>query len=234
MLPVAILAGGLASRLRPITETIPKSMLEVAGEPFIAHQLRELSRQGVDNVVLCVGYLGEQIENFVKDGSEFGISLQYSYETQKLLGTGGAIKKALPLLGDVFFVLYGDSWLKVDYLAIQRTYEKSNRSALMSVFRNEGLWDTSNVEMGGNQIKLYSKAHLNPRMTHIDYGLGILKPQPFKNYPEDTTFDLSEIYESLSESGSLASFEAKNRFYEIGSLDGLNELNKILCLVNKN
>ena len=228
MLPIVILAGGLASRLRPITETIPKSLLEVAGEPFIAHQLRELARQDIDNVVLCVGFLGEQIERFVKDGSQYGVQVQYSYETNKLLGTGGAINKALPLLGDEFFVLYGDSWLEVDYLAVQRTYEKSKSSALMAVFRNEGRWDTSNVEMGGNQIKLYSKDQRNPRMTHIDYGLGILKPQLFKNYPENTKFDLAEIYESLSESGRLASFEATNRFYEIGSHDGLNELNQLI------
>ena len=109
MIPISILAGGLGTRLRPITETIPKSLLEVAGEPFIAHQLRELARQGIQNVVICVGFLGEQIEEYVKDGSGFDVRVQYSYETQNLLGTGGAIKKALPLLGDEFFVLYGES-----------------------------------------------------------------------------------------------------------------------------
>ena len=228
MIPIAILAGGLGTRLRPITETIPKSLLEVAGEPFIAHQLRELARQGIQNVVICIGFLGEQIEEFVKDGSKYGIYVQYSYETQNLLGTGGAIRNALPLLNGDFFVLYGDSWLDIDYRLAYESFQNSGKRALMTVFRNEGRWDTSNVEMDGECIKLYSKTKQNPRMTHIDYGLGILKPNIFELYPEGANFDLAEIYESLSDSGRLASFEAKNRFYEIGSYDGLKELNEIL------
>ena len=118
MIPIAILAGGLATRLRPLTETIPKSLIEVGGEPFIVHQLRELSRQGVKDVVVCLGHLGEQIKSFVKDGSEYGVRVRYSYETQNLLGTGGAIRNALPLLNDEFFVLYGDSWLDIDYSSV--------------------------------------------------------------------------------------------------------------------
>ena len=228
MLPIAILAGGLGTRLRPITETIPKSLIEVAGEPFIAHQLRELARQGIQNVVICVGFLGEQIEEYVKDGSGFDLRVKFSYETQNLLGTGGAIKKAIPLLGEDFFVLYGDSWLEIDFVAVQKTYEKSKNPALMTVFRNEGRWDTSNVEIDGNRIKLYSKTRLNPRMTHIDYGLAILKTDVFKRYPKGSSFDLTEIYGPLSESGRLSCFEATNRFYEIGSYDGLKELNVIL------
>ena len=228
MIPVAILAGGLGTRLRPITETIPKSLLDVAGEPFIAHQLRELARQGIQNVVICVGNLGEQIEEFVKDGSEYGIYVQYSYEANNLLGTGGAIRNALHLLTDDFFVLYGDSWLDIDYRSTYETFQNSGKTALMTVYRNEGRWDTSNVEMDGNNIKIYSKTKRNPRMTHIDYGLGILKPNIFEQHLEGANFDLSEIYESLSEFGSLASFEATNRFYEIGSYDGLKELNEIL------
>ena len=228
MIPIAILAGGLGTRLRPITETIPKSLLEVAGEPFIAHQLRELARQGIQNAVICVGNFGEQIEEYVEDGSGFDVRVQYSYETQNLLGTGGAIKKALPLLGDEFFVLYGDSWLDIDYCLAYESFKNSGKTALMTVYRNEGRWDTSNVEMDGNCIKIYSKTKRNPRMTHIDYGLGILKPNIFEQYPEGANFDLAEIYESLSDSGQLASFEAKNRFYEIGSHDGLKELNQLI------
>ena len=182
MLPVVILAGGLATRLRPITETIPKSLVEVSGEPFIAYQLRELARQGIEDVVLCVGFLGEQIERFVKDGSQYGVQVQYSYETQKLLGTGGAIRNAILLLKDEFFVLYGDSWLNIEYRAVYESFQNSGGPALMTVFRNEGRWDTSNVEMDGNRIKLYSKNQRNPRMTHIDYGLGILKKNLFVRY----------------------------------------------------
>jgi len=228
MIPIAILAGGLGTRLRPITETIPKSLLEVAGEPFIAHQLRELARQGIQNVVICVGFLGEQVESFVKDGAEYGVRIKYSYETNDLLGTGGAIRNALHLLTDDFFVLYGDSWLDIDFCLVYESFQNSGKTALMTVYRNEGRGDTSNVEMDGNHIKIYSKTKRNPRMTHIDYGLGILKPNIFEQYPEGANFDLAEIYESLSDSGRLASFEAKNRFYEIGSHDGLKELNEIL------
>ena len=227
MIPIAILAGGLGTRLRPITETMPKSLLEIDGEPFIAHQLRELARQGIQNVILCVGFLGEQVESFVKDGAEYGVRIKYSYETNDLLGTGGAIRNALHLLTDDFFVLYGDSWLDIDYRSVYESFQNSGKTALMTVYRNEGRWDTSNVEMDGNRIKIYSKIKPNPRMTHIDYGLGILKPNIFEKYPEGANFDLAEIYESLSDSGRLASFEAKNRFYEIGSHDGLKELNEI-------
>src|SRR6266853_6505050 len=145
-LPVAILAGGLATRLRPITEKIPKSLVPVAGEPFLAHQLRLLRAQGVPRVVLCAGHLGEMIEREFGDGAAFGIELQYSFDGPKLLGTGGAIRQAMPLLGDSFFVLYGDSFLPIDYDAVAAAGRSSGQAALMTVFRNEGAWDTSNVE----------------------------------------------------------------------------------------
>ena len=233
MLPIVILAGGFATRLSPVTKTIPKSLLQVAGEPFIAHQLRDLAQQGIGDVVLCVGHLGKQIEEFVQDGSEYGLCVQYSYETKNLLGTGGAIKNALHLLSDDFFVLYGDSWLEIDYCSVYESFYKSSCSALMTVFHNKGQWDASNVEMDGKRIKLYSKTRRNPRMTHIDYGLGILKQEVFGQYLRGANFDLAEIYETLSESGRLASFEAKKRFYEIGSHEGLNEMNQLITKKNK-
>jgi len=228
MLPIVILAGGFATRLGPITKTIPKSMLEVAGEPFIAHQLRELARQGICDVVLCIGHLGKEIEEFVQDGSDYGLCVQYSYETENLLGTGGAIKNALNLLDDEFFVLYGDSWLEIDYCSVYKSFHNSSCSALMTVFQNDGRWDTSNVEMNGGKIKLYSKTQRNPRMTHIDYGLGILNQEVFEQYLQGANFDLAEVYETLSETGRLASFEAKKRFYEIGSHEGLNEMKQLI------
>ena len=225
MIPVAILAGGLATRMRPHTETLPKSLLEVAGQPFLAHQLRELSRQGIQQVVLCVGHLAEQIEEFAGDGSTFGLQVAYSKEEGSLLGTGGALRKALPLLGEEFFVLYGDSWLEIDYPAVLKAFKKSTLPALMTVFRNEGHWDTSNVELQAGKIQLYSKAQRNERMSHIDYGLGILTRALLEAYPEQQTFDLAEVYEQLSRQHRLASYEATQRFYEIGSPSGLEELN---------
>ena len=225
MIPVAILAGGLATRMRPHTETLPKSLLEVAGQPFLAHQLHALSRQGIQQVVLCVGHLAEQIEEFAGDGSTFGLQVAYSKEEGSLLGTGGALRKALPLLGEEFFVLYGDSWLEIDYTAVLKAFKKSNLPALMTVFRNEGHWDTSNVELQAGKIQLYSKVQRNERMSHIDYGLGILTRALLEAYPEQQTFDLAEVYEQLSRQHRLASYEATQRFYEIGSPSGLEELN---------
>ena len=224
MIPVAILAGGLATRMRPHTETLPKSLLEVAGEPFIAHQLRALSNQGIKKVVLCVGYLAEKIEEFVRDGNAFGVWVEYSREEDKLLGTGGALRKALPLLGDEFFVLYGDSWLEIDYALVINSFRESGLPALMTIFKNEGQWDTSNVEFLKGKIKLYSKVQHTRFMKHIDYGLGILTKRILKDYPEHRAFDLNEIYENLSRHQRLAGYEAKKRFYEIGSKTGLEEL----------
>ena len=226
MIPVAVLAGGIATRMRPWTEDLPKSLLEVAGEPFLAHQLRALASQGIEEVILCVGHMAAQIENFTGDGSEFGLQVRYSREGSRLFGTGGALRKALPLLGEEFFVLYGDSWLEIDYSEVLKAFKDSGLPALMTVFHNRGRWDTSNVEIVQGQIKLYSKKNRNRRMTHIDYGLGILTKHVLELYPVQQAFDLAEIYEKLSLHNQLACFEATKRFYEIGSPSGLEELNQ--------
>lgn len=228
-LPVAILAGGLASRLRPLTETIPKSMLELDGEPFIAHQLRLLSSRGIERVVVCAGYLGEMISEFVGDGSRFGIQAEFSFEADRLLGTAGAIKKALPFLGASFFVLYGDSYLPCDYRAVQTAFNASGKQALMTVFRNEGFWDRSNVEFADGRILTYDKNNRTDRMHHIDYGLGVFHFRAFAPVPEDMPYDLADLYGFLLERGELAALETTERFYEIGSIAGLEELKRYLA-----
>ena len=224
MVTVLILAGGLATRLKNITLKVPKSLLKVAGKPFIAHQLNELSRQGIQDVVLCIGHLGKQIEEYVGDGSMFGLNVRYSRESENLLGTGGAVRKALHMLDESFFILYGDSWLDISYNEVWETFKSSNCPALMAVFLNNNIFDKSNVEINGDSIKLYSKKNLNDRMTHIDYGLGIMSCEIIKLYPKGVKFDLSEIYETLSQNGQLAKYETTKRFYEIGSPSGLVEL----------
>jgi len=168
----------------------------------------------------------EQIEQFAGDGSGFGLRIEYSRETDGLLGTGGALRKALPLLGEQFFLLYGDSWLEINYTLVAEAFVKSGLPALMTVYRNEGKWDTSNVEVGESQILLYSKTERNERMHHIDYGLGILTREVFKDRLQGQAFGLAEIYERLSRKKQLASFEATNRFHEIGSKEGLQEFEK--------
>jgi NDP-sugar pyrophosphorylase family protein len=223
MFTVAILAGGLATRLRPVTQYVPKALIEVAGKPFIRHQLDYLARQGVANVVLCVGYRGEQIESAVGDGRESGLTVNYSHDGPVLLGTGGALKQALPLLGERFFVLYGDSYLPCDFRAVQRAFLESGKPALMAVLRNEDRWDKSNVLMRDGHIVEYNKHSPRPDMAHIDYGLGILSAVVLETYTENRVFDLADLYHALSLAGRLAGFEVSERFYEIGSPQGLKE-----------
>jgi len=228
MLPVAILAGGLATRLRPITEKVPKSMLEVAGEPFIFHQLRLLRSHGIRNIVMCLGHLGEQVEKAVGDGKAFDLSVRYSYDGPILLGTGGALRRALPMLGPQFFVLYGDSYLQCPYFDIQSTFESSGKPALMTVMRNSNQWDSSNVLFQDHQIIEYNKRTPKSAMAHIDFGLGILSASLFQNRGENQAFDLAETYHELSLKGQLAGFEVHQRFYEIGSHQGLKEFEDYL------
>jgi NDP-sugar pyrophosphorylase family protein len=228
MPPVAVLAGGLATRMRPLTETVPKSMLEVAGEPFIAHQLRLLKSQGVDRVVLCVGYRASQIQHFVQDGAAFGLSVHYVEDGPALKGTGGAIRGALDLLGDEFMVLYGDSWLDGPYGAAVSAFRASAMPALMTVFRNEGKWDASNVWFEDGRIKLYDKKERRPEMQFIDWGLGIVRAELFAGRSADEVFDLADIYSRLSREGRLAGFEMTERFYEIGSPEGLAKTDALL------
>lgn len=225
MLPVAILAGGLATRLRPVTQEIPKALIEVAGRPFIHHQLDYLARQGIANVVLCVGYRSEQIESAVGDGREFGLTVNYSHDGPVLLGTGGALKRTLPKLDGRFFVLYGDSYLPCDFHTVQQAFLKRSKLALMTVLRNENRWDKSNVLFRDGQVVEYNKRAPRPEMTYIDYGLGVLSAAALDPYPQDRAFDLADVYHELSIAGQLAGFEVSvnERFYEIGSPRGLKE-----------
>lgn len=229
MLPVAILAGGLATRLRPATDKIPKSLIEIAGRPFIFHQLELLKRQSIERVVLCVGHLGEQLEAAVGDGKTMGLSVVYSYERDKLLGTGGALKLALPLLGNDFFVLYGDSYLPCSFAEVQAAYEAAREPALMTVFRNDDRWDKSNASLRDDNLLEYNKNSPRPRMTHIDYGLGVLSAAVLAKYRDGEVVDLADIYQELSLSGRLAGFEAGERFYEIGSRDGIVDAEEYLA-----
>lgn len=226
--PVAILAGGLATRLRPLTEKIPKALIEIAGKPFIAHQLALLKRQGAGRVVICAGFLGEMIEDVVRDGRPWGLDVQYSFDGEPLLGTAGALKKALPLLGERFITLYGDSYLTCDFGAVQKAFDDSGRQALMTVYRNEGQWDTSNVEYEGGRILAYDKKNRTPRMHYIDYGLGVFAAAPFRAIPDGVPWDLATVYQQTLRDGQLAACEIAQRFYEIGSVAGIEELRALL------
>jgi len=227
MLPVAILAGGLATRLRPLTEAIPKALLPIRGEPFLAHQLRLLSRSGIDRAVLCLGYLGGQIQNYTGDGAAFHLRLDYSFDGPTPLGTAGALRKALPLLGDEFLVLYGDSYLPCDYGAVENAFHAAGKAALMTVFRNRGLWDSSNVEFSESRIRAYDKTNRTPEMHYIDYGLGVMRREVFEAVPGGPA-DLAAVYQDCLRRGELAGFEVAERFYEIGSPQGIHDLEEFL------
>lgn len=224
-LPVVVLAGGLATRLQPLTERVPKILLEVAGRPFAEHQIDLLTRQGVHEVVYCVGYLGEMVEQALGDGSRWGLRFRYVFDGPTLVGTGGAVRQALPVAGETFFVMYGDSYLECDFAAVESAYRASGAPGLMTVFHNDDRWDRSNVEFDDGRIVRYDKRDRDARMHHIDYGLGILSARalaPWQN--DDQPFDLADVYQRLVASKALAGYEVPSRFYEIGSPEGLEEL----------
>jgi len=223
MLSVAILAGGLATRLRPVSDRVPKSLVEVAGRPFVRWQLDLLREQGVEEVVLCLGHLGEQVEAEVGDGAAHGLRVRYSRDGARPLGTGGALRQALPLLGDPFFVLYGDSYLPVDFGAVWRSFREAGRPALMTVLHNLGRWDRSNALYRDGRVVEYDRQTPRPELEHVDFGLGVLSARVLADRPAGTAFDLAEVYRTLSLAGELAGHEVHQRFYEIGSHRGLEE-----------
>lgn len=225
---IAILAGGLATRLKPVSETVPKSLIEVAGKPFIYHQLKLLQSKGIRKAVICAGYLGEQIQNYVGDGKEFGIQAEYSFDGDKLLGTGGALRKSLKFFRNDFFILYGDSYLDAEFEDINEYFLKSNKCGLMTVLKNDGKWDKSNIEFENGEILVYDKKVTSGEMRYIDYGLGILNKKAFEDFENREVFDLEEVYRDLLKKKQLAGFEVHKRFYEIGSFTGLEETEKYL------
>ncbi len=226
---VALLAGGLATRLRPITEKIPKVLVSVAGKTFLEHQLALLRKQGLTRVVLCLGHLGERVVEQFGDGRAHGMQLEYSFDGPKLLGTGGALQQAMPKLGENFFVLYGDSYLTEPFLPVADFFLRSGKLGLMTVFNNEGQYDTSNVVFGDGEIKLYDKKQRLPEMRHIDYGLSVFNKRAFDEWPDDQPFDLAAVMTRLVERQQMAGWEVRERFYEIGSHAGLEELNVLLA-----
>jgi NDP-sugar pyrophosphorylase family protein len=228
--PVIILAGGMATRLGDISRTTPKAMIDVNGEPFVFHQLRLLKSRGISRVILCVGHLGEQIKGRIGNGISLGLDVQYSFDGPRLLGTGGAIKKALGQIdAPAFFVLYGDSYLECDYSAVQRAFETGGKMALMTVFRNDGQWDVNNVEFAQGRILAYDKKKPTDRMCYIDYGLGMFRRGAFASVPANEPFDLATLQQELLQDDQLAGYEMCQRFYEIGSPTGLEETRQYLA-----
>lgn len=232
-LPVLILAGGLGTRLNSINSGLPKSMVAVCGQPFIAHQLLLLKEKGVRQVVLCVGHNAQPLTDFVGDGSRFGLAVEFSYDSDgenggKLLGTGGALLKASKLVGSPFAMVYGDSWLEVDFSPIIQSYFRLGKPALITVYRNENRFIPSNLKIEGELVTAYNKDSPSADMVHVDFGLSIFSSEAFSSFSEQQAFDLSLVVQRLIAARQLACYEVKQRFYEVGTPQGLKELEEHL------
>ena len=224
---VAILAGGLATRLGELARNQPKSMLSIRGKTFLEYQLELLRGGGIRNIVMCVGHMGEQIERHFQGGKGYGVNIRYSFE-EGLLGTAGALKKAAPLLEDVFFTMYGDSYLSLDLLAAMRYFKSQNKLAQMTVYKNYDRYGRSNTAVEDNLVKNYSKKAKTEDMVYIDYGANIFKREVLGMIPENQSYSLDNLFTRLIEMEELLAFEVKERFYEIGSPQGLNEFEEYI------
>jgi NDP-sugar pyrophosphorylase family protein len=225
---VVILAGGMAKRLRPLTNNIPKALIDIDGVPFIDWQLQLLSRNGITQVVVCVSYKSDLIQSHVGDGSQFGLDVIYSTEKDQPMGTGGAIKNAINNLNENFMVIYGDSYLDVNYLELAEAYVSLRKPSMMTVFKNEGAYDQSNVKFESGRIYEYSKNKNNADFEHIDYGLSFFEKKIFDSDKYGHIFDLSLVFNELIKNVDLAGYEVYNRFYEIGSFSGIQEFTKFI------
>jgi len=228
MLPVAILAGGYATRLGQLTKNLPKCLIEVNGKPFVDWQLELLIKNGFSNFVFCVSYKADLIQKYLGDGSNRGINIRYSLDGGIQLGTGGAIQKALPLLGEEFAVIYGDSFLPINYLQIEKFFRTNPKMALMTVYKNWDNFEYSNVKFFDGLVLNYTKGVKDSKMQHIDYGLSYFRSKAFPLTKEHVVFDLSELQHELSVAGNLAGYEVFERFYEVGSVQGIKDFSQYL------
>lgn len=228
MLPIVVLAGGFATRLGKLTAEVPKCLIEINGRPFVDWQLDLLMRHGYSDFIFCVSYKSDAVQEYLGNGSDRGARIQYSLDGDTQLGTGGAIQKALPKLGDVFGVIYGDSYLPTNYMAAEQFFLNSRSNALMTVYENKNQFDSSNVEFTDGKLINYEKGSNSRQMHHIDYGMTFFRETAFRPWRNHSSFDLSEVCHELATRGELLGFEVFERFYEIGSLQGIGELTQYL------
>jgi NDP-sugar pyrophosphorylase family protein len=225
---VAILAGGLATRLRPIAETIPKAMVLIEGKPFLEYQIGFLKKAGITDLVLCVGYLSEKIEQYFGEGHKFGVTIRYVHDGDKLLGTAGALKRAEPRLQETFFVMYGDSYLFLDFQGAYKQFKKSGKQALMVVYKNNNLYDKSNVAIENGMISRYDKTNSTGDLEYIDYGALIFNKTVLDLVPKDQIYPLERVIQNLIRRREISAFETTERFYEIGSYKGMDEFKQYI------
>lgn len=225
-----ILAGGMGTRLRPLTHSVPKAMVPVCGRPFLTYQLEYLAHHHIRDIILCVGYLGDAIEAHFGDGQRFGVEIRYGHEGDRLLGTAGAIKNVQHLLDDAFFVTFGDSYTVVDFETILDYFRRRDRLGLMVVLRNEDRWDSSNVVLDGDLVRVYDKQRAHPGMRYIDFGVSLFRREAFRDLSPGVPVDLDAVNQRLIAQQQLLAWETHDRFYEIGSVKGLREFETLLRL----
>ena len=229
--PVVILAGGIGSRLGKLTRKTPKALVKINGKPFIYYQLKLLRKKGIKEVILCIGYLGDQIKKYVGNGKKFNLNIKYSHE-KKLLGTGGAVKNAFSLIKKNFFIMYGDTYLPINFIKIKNRYIKLKSKALITIYKNKKNLDKSNVYFNGKNI-FYNKKNYLKKMKYVEYGVSIFNKEIFKFFRKKKKFDLSDLFCFLSKKKLLDYYLIKKRFYEIGSISGLKDSKKYLKSIYK-
>lgn len=233
MFTVAILGGGFATRLYPLTHTRPKSLIEVAGKPFLGWQLELLRNHGVNRVVLCLGHHSELIKDYIAT-RDFDLEVIISEDGVNPLGTGGAILKAIPVLGEQFMVLNGDSFLEIDYSKVCSTFTESKKKGLMTLYKNQNELEKSNVEYLDGKVVKYIKGGDLDTLEYIDFGLSVFSASVFSHFKRDIAFDLSSVYENLISIGELASYVTTKRFFEIGSHEGLRDTTAYIERLGRN
>ncbi|MDA4112345.1 MAG: sugar phosphate nucleotidyltransferase [Thaumarchaeota archaeon] len=223
-----ILAGGLGTRLRPLTNTTPKPMVLVNGRPFLEYELKLLAKNGISDFVLCVGYLGEVIRDYFGSGEKLGISIQYSFDGEEPLGIAGALKRAEPILQDVFIVTYGDSYLRAEYAGAMKQFLRAGKLGMMLAYENHNRYGRSDLAIKDGFVTRYDKQHQTPDMVWINYGISILRRETLKSIPSDQKYDEEQFYGELIKKNELLAFVVKDRFFEIGTGPALKEFESFI------
>jgi NDP-sugar pyrophosphorylase family protein len=225
---IVILCGGLATRLEHLTKNIPKSMIEIKNKPFLEYQIENLKRSNIKDIVLCVGHLSEQIKNYFGDGEKFDVNIKYSHDGDKQLGPIGALKNTESLIEDIFFILYGDSYLNLDYQKMYSYFKTQNKLGLMAVYKNFNRFDKSNLIVKDDMIVAYGEKERTKEMIYIDYGTSLLRKKALNLIPKNTFFTTGEFFSNLISKNELLAFEVKERFYHIGNPDALKEFSNYI------
>lgn len=224
MKQIVMIAGGRGTRLYPLTKSVPKSLVLINKTPFIIHQIQLFKKNNISKLVLCLGVFQEKIKDFLDNQGKIELDIRYSFENStKLLGTLGALKNASSLLDDEFFLIYGDSYLDTDYQKIYQTFSKSGKLGMMTVYKNKGKLIPSNVSVKDNMVVDYDKSN-SKKFEYVDYGLSIFKKTVLDYFSDDTVLDLHQLIKKLISLNQLTSYEVTERFYEIGSFEGIRDL----------